>query len=205
MSVGGGQIGRACRTALRRPSLHAGLSLVVAGALTGAFVLPTVAPAQGRVQILPCRVQAIVVHRIGAPTVMRVAPSVRARVIRHVPYRRGGLIADVYGTSGVWFQIRNLRAPGRRGPGPKGAARPGGWIHGSRLAIRVRDVGGKSTPLHEEPNAKSRVIARLRQTRRGGRGVMMSCLNGWARLRLGPVIGWVPPQHQCSRPFGACP
>lgn len=180
-------------------------------ALAATLLVAGTAPAgaQGRVQILPCKLTVMIVPRAGAPTVLRVSPSVRAKILRRLPWRRAGIVADVYGTTGIWFQVRNLRTGtgrplGPRSRGPKADNPAGGWIHGSRLAIRLKDAGGRSAGLYEEPAARAKLMLRMGRQRGRRQGVLMACRGGWARLRLGPVIGWVPPRHQCARPYGRC-
>ena len=143
---------------------------------------------------------AIIAHRPGTPTLLRVAPAFRAKARAAVPWRRGGLVAVLKEGDGGWFRVVAIRnAKGKL------AFKANGWLHGSRLALRIKAIGGKGIPLHEDPSPRARVDIRLNaSTVIRARAVLLACRGGWARVRIGRVIGWLPPANQCARPRGSC-
>ncbi len=117
-----------------------------------------------------------------------------------MPWRRGGLVAVIKVGSDGWFRVTAILDP--RG---KLALKANGWLHGSRLALRLKSVGGKGIPLHEDPSPRARVDIRLNASIAvRNRAVLLGCRGGWARVRIGRVIGWLPPGNQCARPAGPC-
>lgn len=165
--------------------------------LTTALSAPTPAVAQP----VDCNLRAFVVHRAGVATLLRSKPNVRSRARAAVPWRRGGVIASVKGWSRGWFRVTAIADV--RG---RSVLKANGWMHGSRLALRLRSVGGKGIPLHEAPAARAPVDVRLNAAQvRYARAVLLACRGGWARVRIGRVIGWLPPANQCARRDGRCP
>ena len=170
-----------------RPLLFAGL-----------LSLSAFAPAAA--QPVACALNAIVFHRVGGPTLLRAAPRLRAKVRAAIPFRNGGLVAAIRGGNGGWFRVAAVRTPAG-----KLAMKANGWLHGSRLVLRLRSIGGKGVPLYEDPSPRARVDIRLNAgvaTR--SQGVLLDCKGRWARVRIGRVIGWLPPQNQCAQPRGRC-
>ncbi len=170
--------------------------LLAAGLAAVASLYPSLTMAQP----VGCALNAIIAHRVGGATLLRAAPSIRAKARAPIPWRRGGLVAVVKAGDRGWFRVAAVRDP--RG---RLAMKANGWLHGSRLKLRLKSVGGKGIPLHEDPSPKARVDIRLNPALAArSPGVLLACRGGWARVRIGRVIGWLPPANQCARPTGPC-
>ena len=147
-----------------------------------------------------CALNAIVFHRVGGPTLLRTAPRIRARARAAIPFRNGGLVAQIRAADSGWFRVAAVRTPTGRL-----AIKANGWLHGSRLVLKLRSIGGKGVPLHEDPSPRARVDIRLNaDVAKRSLGVLLDCNGRWARVRIGRVIGWLPPQNQCAIPRRRC-
>lgn len=170
-------------------------ALVFAAAL-GA--MPTAAvPAATRATPVACDLFAYLANDDATGTNVRSGPGMLAPVILHAPGDQEA-IATVTGFQDGWFRIEKLEQVGTDHDRVLLEGRRG-WIHRSGLHV---DIAAADTSLRHRPLEGSPIVRQLQGEQEGV--ILLGCFGKWARVGVGPDIGWLSPAGQCANPLTTC-
>lgn len=132
-------------------------------------------------------------------------PDPKGLRLRERPAKDGALLGslpdqpmvDLVGLKGSWFLVCGARAEAGGAPLPLA-----GWVHASALATGSRGTEKGYSPLLIEPKEGAAEVGRLPKA---GTAAVASCHEGWWKLRLEGVEGWLAPADQCGDKKAGCP
>jgi SH3-like domain-containing protein len=150
-----------------------------------------------------CRkIQAVIIDTDSNGTNIRSAPDKNSRVVKTI--NNAEVVVEITGSSNGWFEISKAEEyyDDEQGEMKSRIIFQGrGWIHSSLLGMDVW-FSQKGTPLHAQPNEKSRVLKRLVSDSSEIKPI--GCKDSWVNIRSEKVTGWIPPGTHCALTRTTC-
>jgi SH3-like domain-containing protein len=108
-------------------------------------------------------------------------------------------VVELSGSFNNWMQVR----PSPPEDSPHSAAWQEGWVYGPRLGVRLQgETQGDRVSLYPRPALEGEPRASLPADTEAS---LLSCTADWFKVQTPDGTGWVPVDHTCPQPTGACP
>jgi uncharacterized protein YraI len=152
--------------------------------------LPAAAAETADYEVVPCQcinwscMRAFVYDTDPAGTNVRSGPGTDYDIVTTLPSDEPALVT-ITGSVGEWMRIeysRDETEPQRTG-----------WVHGSRLSVRVIGTGYGPAPLYSEPDTKSATLAMIPDRTYV---TLAGCRAGWINVRYRGLAGWLPAESR---------
>jgi|GEM_PF-5529436 len=119
-----------------------------------------------------------------AGTNVRSGPGTDYSIVMTIPSDESALVT-ITGSVGEWMRIEYARDETK--------SQLSGWVHGSRLSVRVIGVGYGPASLYSEPDTKSATLAMIPDRTYV---TLAGCRAGWMKVRYREFTGWLGPQSR---------
>lgn len=152
--------------------------------------------------VVPCDAEAYVNDPDPKGMNVRSGPGATFKVVGNLPNADvNGISVHITGAQGEWARID--RADEQGGETEDRTFFKGvGWVYAPLLSVDGVGWIAGGTKLHQEPSARSRVVARMLA---GGEGAnVRGCKGKWLLLEHKGARGWAAPGTTCSNALTTC-